>query len=186
MAARKVCPACGLSDRTDKVSTLYLLAIGGDRLAQDGQPIQPLANLGDLPAEEIRRIGRRFKPPASPRRAPTRPLHPDLVVITFSLIVPLFLYRIYQTQPSVLPVVLLLLALAYGLYFWQRRRVIARFQRQVQAGKAAEERIRAAIERWMGLYYCQRDDLVFEPGSPVTAPADDLLPFVMGSSTGGS
>ena len=180
MPRPKACPVCGLSDQTDKASTLYVMAIGGDKLAPiEGEPQTAPLNLTGIPPQELRALGKRLKPPASPKRAPTRPLHPNLVVVTFSLIIPLFLYRIYQNQPSVLPVVLALLAVLYILYLWGRKKIIARFERQVQANKASEERIRMGIERWMRLYYCRRDDIVFEPGLSPTAPAGEMMVFVM-------
>ncbi len=101
------------------------------------------------------------------------------MVVTFSLIIPLFLYRIYQNQASLLPAVLAVLALLYVLYIWQRKKIIARFERQVQANKASEERIRMGIERWMRLYYCRRDDIVFEPGLSASAPADEMMAWLM-------
>jgi hypothetical protein len=171
---------CGLSDQTDKVSSLYVMGIAGNKLAPaEGEPQTTPLNLTDIPPQELRELGKRLKPPASPKKAPTRPLHPDLVVVTFSLIIPLFLYRIYQNQASVLPVVLAVLAVLYVLYIWQRKKIIARFERQVQANKAADERIRMGIERWMRLYYCRRDDIVFEPGGSGTAPAGEMMAFLM-------
>ena len=180
MPRPKACPVCGLTDQTDKASSLYVMGIAGNKLAPaEGEPQTAPLNMTGIPPQELHALGKRLKPPASPKRAPTRPLHPDLVVVTFSLIIPLFLYRIYQNQPSVLPVVLALLAVLYILYFWGRKKIIARFERQVQANKASEERIRMGIERWMRLYYCQRDDCVFEPGKQATAPADQMLAFLL-------
>ena len=180
MPKPKACPACGQSDQTDKASTLYVMAIGGAKLTPvEGElPAAPL-NMTDIPPQELRELGKRLKPPASPKKASTRPLHPDLVVVTFSLIVPLFLYRIYQSQAGALPAVLAVLAVLYALYLWRRKAIIARFERQVQAGKASDERIRAGIERWMRLYYCRRDDVVFEPGRPAWSPADEMMAFLM-------
>jgi len=177
----KACPVCGLSDQTDKASSLYVMGIAGNKLSPvEGEPQTAPLNMTGIPPQELRALGKRLKPPASPKKAPTRPLHPDLVVITFSLIVPLFLYRIYQNQASLLPAVLAVLALLYVLYIWQRKKIIARFERQVQANKASEERIRMGIERWMRLYYCRRDDIVFEPGLITSALADEMMAFLMG------
>ncbi len=181
MPRPKICPVCGLSDQTDKASSLYVMGIAGNKLTPaEGEPQTTPLNLTDIPPQELHALGKRLKPPASPKKAPTRPLHPDLVVVTFSLIIPLFLYRIYQNQASVLPAVLAVLALLYVLYIWQRKKIIARFERQVQANKASEERIRMGIERWMRLYYCRRDDIVFEPGLAAGVPADEMMAFVMG------
>jgi hypothetical protein len=95
-------------------------------------------------------------------------------VLALSLVAPLFLYRIFTSQPSGLWVVLPLLVGFYAFYFWQRKRLIAKFQATQQAQKAAEDRIHTGIQRWMNLYYCARDDGVFEPGAGALTPADQL------------
>lgn len=169
---RIACPSCGQSDQVDKVSTIYLAGIGQDRLPANAEPIR--LQLQEITPDELRRLSRRLKPPASNRRAPTRPIHPDMMVVTFSLILPFFLYGIYQSQANILLPVLAVLAGFYALYLWKRRLIIARFERQVAAGKATDERIRRGIERWMKLYYCVRDDAVFEIGKSELVPADQM------------
>jgi len=173
MTARRVaCPNCGQSEQVDKVSTIYLAGIGQSRLPAGAEPIH--VNFQNIPPDELRRLSRRLKPPATSKRAPTRPIHPDMVVVTFSLIIPFFLYGMYESQAGILLPVLALLAVFYGLYLWKRKVIIARFERQVTTGKAAEERVRRGIERWMKLYYCLQDDGVFEVGKTELVPADQM------------
>ena len=40
----------------------------------------------------------------------------------------------------------------------------------------------AEFERWMKLYYCARDDGVFEPGSEALTPADQTPGYLLRQS----
>ena len=68
-----------------------------------------------------------------------------------------------------------MLVLFYGAYFWQRKHLLVRFEKEKASRKAAEERIKHGIERWMRLYYCAEDELVFEPGKAETIPLDQMM-----------
>jgi hypothetical protein len=107
-----------------------------------------------------------------------RPIHPDMVVIALSLIAPVFLYGILTSQRSMFLPVLAVLAVFYGFYFWKRKTMIARFEAQQALRQAADQRVKRGIERWMKLYYCARDDGVFEPGSNELVPADQIAGYL--------
>lgn len=179
MSPRKVtCPTCGQSDLVEKASTLYLL--GAERKSSSEQSSVPQpAVLDHLSPAELRGLGRRLAPPSSPKQGLTRPVHPDLVVFVFSLVLPIFLYGIYTSQPGALLGIVPLLLAMYGLYFWQRRRIVERFDAQQQARRAEDQRVRRAIQRWMGLYYCLEDDGVFLPGDKEITPADQMMGRLM-------
>lgn len=175
------CPSCGQADRVEKVSTIYLAGIGlhrrvsvlentGDR--QEPPLIQPW--LINLPPEALRVLSRRLAPPSSGKEPPFRPLHPDMVVFTFSLVAPIFLYGILSTQSGMLPLALAILIGFYVFYFWKRRAMIVRYENQKKARQAVQQRVRGGIERWMTLYYCARDDIVFEPEADLSLPADQI------------
>jgi hypothetical protein len=168
------CPSCGQSDQVEKVSTLYLIGIGLNRQPDvaDAAPIQP--NLADLPEGEYRRLARLFKPPASTRRLPFRSLHPDLMITTFSLVILFFLFNIYLSQPGNLLPVLILLGIGYTGYFWKRKSILLRFETSQASQRAAEQRVRQGIDRWMKLFYCARDGVVFEPGDKTPLPPEEL------------
>jgi len=72
--------------------------------------------------------GPSLEAPAATKRLPSRPLHPDLIVITFSLVFPIFIYGIWTSQPPTLLPVLIFLAAVYGLYFWKRKAIVTRFE----------------------------------------------------------
>jgi hypothetical protein len=175
------CPQCEQADHVEKVSTIYLVGIGlKNQPAKDDIGATPIKfKLADLSEAELRSLARRLKPPASTKRLPSRPLHPDLIIITFSLVFPIFIYGILVSQsPTLLPV-LIFLAAVYGLYFWQRKAIIARFENRQAEQRTADERVRLAIERWMKLYYCANDDGVFTPSSEELVPADQMMSYLL-------
>ena len=170
------CPQCGQTSRVEKVSTIYLVGIGLKSQATNSDTSRPPEKfkLVDLPEPELRNLARRLKPPASTRRLNSRPLHPDLIVITFSLVIPVFLFGIYNSQIATLAPVLVFLALMYGVYLWKRKAIILRFETRQSAQHAADERVRQGIEGWMKLYYCADDDIVFAPGSVEFLPSEQI------------
>ncbi len=180
------CPACGQQATVEKASTLYLLGIDPQAAAKAAQaaakdsPAPQPAVLEQLSAGEQRALARRLAPPSSPQQALTRPVHPDLVVVAFSLVLPVFLYGILTSQPEALAVVAPVLLLFYGLYFWRRKSILQRFNAGLQQRKAEDERVRRAIQRWMRLYYCLDDDAVFLPGDTQVTPADQMLGKLLG------
>lgn len=176
-----ICPTCGQADQVEKVSTIYLRGIEvkwrlGKAGPPDGAEAPPKRSqlVDAMPPDELQALTRRLVPPSAPKKAPTRPIHPDMVVAALTLVSPIFLYGILTSQPGGLLVVLPLLAGFYAYYFWQRKKLIAKFQAQVAAQEAATARIDRGIQRWMKLYYCARDDGVFEPGVPALTPADQI------------
>jgi hypothetical protein len=139
-----LCPVCGQSDLVEKVSSLYISGIGLNRSAsqaglqpEGSPPTKPGVEMLGLSAFELRLLSRRLKPPSLGKGAPFRALHPDLVVLTFSLILPVFIYGIYISQK-------------------------------------AKQRAERRISRWMKLYYCAREDIVFQPGTGKFVPADQM------------
>jgi hypothetical protein len=170
------CPVCGQSDQVEKASTLYLIGIGLDKTRPQEQASDPGPKRKPTPSQ--RALSRRLAPPASGKQATMRPIHPDMVVAALSLIAPVFLYGILTSQRSMFLPVLAILAAFYGFYFWKRKTMIARYEAQQASRQAADQRIKRGIERWMRLYYCARDDGVFEPGSQELVPADLIAGYL--------
>jgi hypothetical protein len=176
-----ICPECNQSDKVEKVSTLYVRGIEVKWRRGQAAPPEELANSAkrsrladEMPKDELVALAVRLAPPAGKKGTPVRALHPDHTVLALSLVAPIFLYGILTSQPSGLFVVLPLLAGFYAYYFWQRKRLVAKFLATQQAQKAAEQRIHTGVQRWMRLYYCARDDGIFEPGAREITPADQL------------
>ncbi len=169
-----VCPLCKQNDRVEKVSAIYMESLSSARqLKKAGAGEEAPRRLTHLSPQEARNLGSRLNPPAAPNRVQVRPVHPDLVVAAFTAILPFFVIGIASSQRRLLLPILVFLILVYGLYFVTRARILERFARQ-QAGRQAEaNRYKKAIEAWMRLYYCARDEALFFPGSQMTAPVEE-------------
>ena len=74
--------------------------------------------------------------------------------------------------------VIVLLAGFYALYFWQRRKLIARFKNEQAKQKTVEDRVKRMIAQWMKLYFCAQDDGVFEPGDGKLVPLDQMMGYL--------
>jgi hypothetical protein len=174
MSKTILCPECGQSKTVEKVSTLYLTGIGLSGEAKNSPARPPkLIQANSKPGSYA--LSRKLAPPAASRPAFTRPVQPDQAVLAFSLIVPIFLYGILTSQRALFLPALGALFIFYGLYFWQRKRLLARFEQEQAARQAADERIKKGIERWMRLYYCAEDEIVFEPDQDAGVMVD-LMP----------
>ena len=123
-------------------------------------------------------LSRKLAPPTSGKQTPIRPIHPDSVVLAFSLVAPIFIYGIFTSQAGMLLPVVALLAGFYALYFWQRRKLIARFKNEQAKQKTVEDRVKRMIAQWMKLYYCAQDDGVFEPGDGKLIPLEQMMGYL--------
>lgn len=176
MSDKPLCPLCDQADMLEKASTIYLMGMG---LKQDQQAVNGAsAWLADLPEDQLKQLGRRLAPPSGGQAPPTRPLHPDLVVLTFSLVIPIFLWGIWGSQPGMRLPALIVLAVFYAGYFWKRGAILQRFARQKAERQAGIDRVQHSIERWMTLYYCAREDVVFAPGGEAI-PADQMPGYLL-------
>jgi len=173
MSAPDICPLCGSNQAVSKVSAIYIAGLQAQKPVAEPAGRPPVKVRG-LSADLLPALSRRIAPPASRKQAQLRLVHPDLIVAAFSLIAPVFLAGIYRSQPRMFYPVLLGLAVIYALFFWQRKGIRARFERQVISERSQQERIRRGIQRWMNLYYCADDDVVFEPGGAPPLPADQI------------
>jgi hypothetical protein len=181
MRGAMICPICGKADQVEKVSTIYLTGIEvnrGSRNQTASRKVRPTANnhpgLAGIPALRLTTLSRRLTPPTPRREAFAQPIHPDMYVLAVSLILSVFLYGIVTRLPVALLPLLALLAGLYALYFWRRKSIIDRFKRQQVYRLVGDEMIKQAIERWMRLYYCARDDGVFEPGDDQFIPTSQM------------
>lgn len=168
-----LCPSCRQADQVEQVSRLYIAGLSRAHASSDPPAQEMKLKIQGLTPEQLKALARRLKPPTGGKEA-ARPLHPDWVVAGFSLVVPFFFYGIYTSQPHNFYQFLALLTLAYGAYFWQRRKLIARYQAALDKRQAAAQRVKQGIEKWMKLYYCAREDGIFLPGFSELIPLDQL------------
>lgn len=176
MTKEILCPVCHQSDQVDKVSTIYMTGLARRKLSGTAESGELQTKFSSFPG--LVPLSRKLAPPSSGTQVPTRPIHPDMVVVAFSLITPIFLYGIFNSQRVLLLPAVGVLLVFYGLYFWQRKKLIDRFEKEQAARQAAAGRIQRGIERWMRLYYCAREDGVFEPGSRQLTPVDQMMGYL--------
>ncbi len=138
-----------------------------------------IRHAASLPPEKIRSLSRQLAPPSSGKSTVVRPVHPDTVLIIFSCILPVFLVGILKQQPVMFIPALLVLAVLYALYFFLRKSIVARFERDQQYQKDQHIRIEKAIKDWMKLYYCDRDGGIFMPGKDELVPPDQMIRYLM-------
>ena len=180
-AQQVICPQCGRSEGVEKVSTLYLAGIKkAGASSQPGEDLasQVLARLPDLTPQDLHALSRELAPPSSGKAAPTRPVHPALEVLVFSLVIPIFIIGILNQQRAALIPVLVVLALAYGLYFYRRKDILAKFAKAQAEQKAKQARIEHGVKNWMKLYYCTQDEVVFFPGKKESVPVEEMLNYL--------
>lgn len=173
-----ICPQCGQADRVEKVSKLYLEGVAAGRMRRADADAAPDAQPAGLSPGELFQVSRKLAPPAGGKSSLTRPLHPDLVVLVFSGLLPFFLAGIASSQRELLVPALVLIVVSYTVYLLRRKALIARFEREQADRQEAVRRVERAIGRWMRAYYCARDEVVFEAGKDTTLPVDQLRELV--------
>ncbi len=171
---RPLCPLCKQNDRVEKASAIYIEGLSSQQRLKKATEGDSPKRLTRLTPEEVRSLSSRLAPPAAPTRVQPRPIHPDLVVVVFSLILPIFLLGIAKSQAALLFPILGFVVLVYLLYFFSRRRILKRFDQQQTERQANTEKIETAIKNWMSLYYCARDAVLFNPNNPRTVPIDEM------------
>lgn len=178
-----VCPACGQFDRVEKASTIYLVGVGINRLvgykAAGGDAGQPAKLSFEISPKDLYQLSHKLKPPSEARPALTRNLHPDLVVVFFSAIVPFFIAGIVRSQPGALFPAVVLLACAYLAYFALRKTILRRYGLVEAKRREETEQVKRGIETWMMLYYCSRDNAIFQAWEKAVTPLDDIDSYLL-------
>jgi hypothetical protein len=175
---RPKCPVCEQTDQTIKLSRVYLEAIAADRKKTDFQDNNTDPLPFELDPKFLTKNLRRFTPPSGKTEL-IRMVHPDWTAGAFSLLALFFLYQMFTTQIQSFYIGLGLFVVAYALYFIFRKKIIARYTQRKTSEEEDKKNIEQSIGRWMRLYYCVRDDIVFEPGKKEFAALDNLDAFIL-------
>jgi hypothetical protein len=163
-----------------KVSRIYIDALAAMKSVDEGN-VLPLAfgekidpNKNNVAKIQLfRSIASQFAPPQGEKKT-TRLVHPDMVVAAFLIVAVFILVQIFQTQPAVFPYMLAILVLFIIGYVLLRKQILGRFQGQVEAEGAEAEGLKNAIAFWMKLYYCARDNQIFDPEDNVLIGLDEM------------
>jgi hypothetical protein len=166
------CPSCGSSDRTDKISKLYLETLSLLSKITEEPPAALNRHFGTRLTKrrrseliaELRAVLKLIGPPEG-KKIVSRLIHPDLTVACFGLISLLPLYGMKVGGSTQLFPSILVLVLSLGLYFILRNRILARHRRKKDDEKAVYDAVRRGIETWMRLERCADDGAVYDPES---------------------
>jgi hypothetical protein len=180
------CTQCGLSDKTYKVSLLYLEA--SERLSSPASKELPQlhrflndyrASTGTTTDEKSLLTGliKALSPPSGERRV-TRRLHPDLTVTVFGLLAAMVLYRIGVDQPGMFYYAVLIFVVVLVLYVATRKKVIRKYHAWEQTEQNQVSQVSRAVDLWMQSFLCSRDQVVFIPGRPGSAPLEQLRSYL--------
>jgi len=188
-ANRTICPKCGLEDKSIKVSAIYIEALQNFRskgvsplLAQIMTDPTQLNAPGILKTQALRALVRSFGPPSGGRQI-IRPINPNLVVAAFTLISIFFVVQIYISQRELFVPILVLVAAFYLGYAVFRNRIQARYQKRIQENLDIKSSYEAAIGLWMRLYYCSRDEIVFNPEENRWMPLEAMEAYLLDQKT---
>jgi len=173
-----ICPVCGECEVVSKVSKIYLNSLSGNLQVEPKDKLTGTsAHEGDQPTRQIRELGPRFAPPSGKTQT-LRSLHPDQIVGAVFLISLFFLWQISTSQPGGLLPALGVWILGLALYVFNRKRLLARHAAQQADQKAQKLAVERAISRWMELYYCGKDDVIFIAGQDQSVLADEMNNFL--------
>jgi hypothetical protein len=172
------CPRCGKNDQVVKVSQVYIESIAKEPVTDSNLIPRVLRWPAGKKSTSFRTMEERkflglFTPPSG-KATITRLVNPDQVVMVFSVLAIFFLYQIFMTQKNVFPIAVAILAAFYIIFFLGRKKILAKFQLQKKKELDEKGAIEGAVGNWMKLYYCIRDDGVFEPQKKDWIPLTEL------------
>lgn len=176
------CPHCGHFDQTYKISLLYLECSA--RLHQKETINQPeldgmLNNLGidvenqGVSPQLLSQMIQWFAPPEGEKQV-TRTIHPDFIVLVFGLVAVFLVYQVSIYQSSQFPIAVIILAAAGLAYLLARKTIVTRYQARMIQEQETNRQVEQAINRWMRLYYCSRDQGIFNPDLNRFVPIEQM------------
>jgi len=179
------CPQCGKTDTVAKVNRIYLENLSPKPLGEEVLIPHVLRWPANKPASSKKTFDevtflKQFNPPSG-KTVVTRQVNPDVVVIIFSLLAIFLLYQIFMNQRSAFLIALGFIALFYTAYFMGRKYIKNKFKQRQDAEQMAKKQAEAAIGRWMKLYYCWEEGIIFTPGEKQAVPLDQIRVYLSGT-----
>ena len=162
-----ICPQCHQSDRNYKVSDIYSesLRVFDKKyphpvlealFANKGKDFAPLPDYFDM------KFTRLFTPPTG-NKTFIPAIHPDLIVFMIFMLISVFLYFILNNHfSSIIPIIIAGIIILLIYLFFRKDALITyhEIQKNSRAEPVSKEEI---VRRWLKLYYCSRDGIVFDP-----------------------
>lgn len=179
------CPVCNNNDKSYKVSVLYMEGL--DWQKEHGVNHQgKLNNIMDeyLPEKADRSVKELFvsrlitllSPPAGKKQY-FRAIHPDNMAGFFLIISLIILIRANQSQPKATPIIIALLAISLIVFVIVRRHLLESYNQKKIFAQHEVTIVEKSISKWMRMYYCARDQCIFDPLSGQYTTLDQLNGF---------
>lgn len=173
------CPVCGCSGAVQKVSAVVNtgtsqstssgLSLGG--LITGDAHVRPLAAITTTHAQITSRIAKLLAPPVSPPK-PTRARTSWVAITVVALVSACTLWCF----PA--PVCAAIFLVGAGLLWLCDHSAKQAFALQMADYSAGLPTWEETVRRWERLYYCSRDDLVFDPNTNATCSPQHLQQFL--------
>jgi hypothetical protein len=180
------CPECGKTESVIKVNKIYVESLSSKPDGKDCVIAHVLHWPEDKAADSKKTYAevtflKYFNPPAG-KTIVTRQVHPDMYVGIFSILVIALLYQIHQQQRNVFFIALGIVVVFYIVYFAGRKYILGKYQHRHDEEVAAGKKTESAIGRWMKMYYCCEDGIVFNPEKNISIPLDQMRAKLLDSS----
>lgn len=172
------CPGCKATDHIYKVSTIYLAAIADEKTRSDEDRAMIAEVFPGLKDLEVHRAVKLFTPPSGSSRI-IRPISPDLVVGAFILLSVFFLYNIYLQQPTVFIFAAGITVFFLILYAILRKKLVGKYKNQALETVEEKKIVEKSVDRWMKMYYCVADKVVFDPNRGEAVPLDLAQEYIV-------
>jgi hypothetical protein len=173
-----VCPLCGRSDRIAKVTSI--LSIGtslavlqnpgaGNPFAADSIPVAVEIGGSSLVSEPATRLAERLAPPAEPEKPSSSTPYLLIFIGSSALVGSIILAS--TKNPTIfgpLGIISILLGVVWGFLNWKEK----------ENYRSAYASWQDQKKKWNRLYYCARDEIVFDPRSGNSAVLENLGEFL--------
>lgn len=187
---KKICPVCNEAENSYKVSEIYMQSLM--RLKSGDKAEAPVIDRlqTEIPPERreklkgaryYRELMESFAPPQGETQS-TRAVNPDWVAFAMAVLSVFFLYQIFTTQYEAFWYSLGFAVIAFAAYFIFRKKIFARYQLQKSQESGSRDKVEKAIGVWMKLYYCAKDNIVFEDKKSDSIPIDQMRAYLLNKS----
>lgn len=186
----EICPKCGQNDQIFEVRLLYLETLEYVKPGTKAETPQldrllEISGLKEQPNSKKNRIVnemiKSFAPPSGKPEL-LKSISPDLVVGAFSALAVYILYQIFKTQRPVFWITTVVFAVFIASYFLLRKKILARYQDQLDMDTSSKDVIKKAIGKWMKLSYCSRDNIVFGANKTDFVPLEEMNKYLLKNS----
>jgi hypothetical protein len=169
-----------------KISQIYLESLM--RLKQGEKAEAPIIDKfkAEVPEEQLkheqgkdyyRDVVQVFKPPQGTSQS-LRAVNPDWVAGIVALASFFFLAQIYNNNRSVFWYMVLMVAVGYGLFFLFHNKIKAKFEKERSKELNTKQAAEKAVGKWMKLYYCTKDNVVFGAKKDESAPLEEFREYL--------